>query len=134
MQLSAHMRAFLEEPRFAVTATINPDGTPQQTVLWYELQGDELMMNTANGRIKVRNLQRDPRMSFCIEDGYRYLTLTGTVTLIFDPVVAQADIAALARRYREPEQAESMIAQFRQQERVTLRMAINAVVANGFDQ
>jgi PPOX class probable F420-dependent enzyme len=134
MNLSAQVRAFLEEPRFAVVATINPDGSPQQTVLWYALQGDEIMMNTANGRVKVRNLQHDPRISFCIEDGYRYLTLTGTAVLDFDQATAQADIAALARRYHEPEQAERMIANFRQQERVTLRITIDSVVANGFDR
>jgi PPOX class probable F420-dependent enzyme len=134
MQLSAQVRAFLEEPRFAVVATINPDGSPQQTVLWYQLQGDTLMMNTANGRIKVKNLQRDPRISFCIEDGYRYLTLTGTATLDFDQAVAQADIAALARRYHTPENAERMILSFQQQERVTIRMTVEAVVANGFER
>ena len=53
-------RAFLNEKRFAVLATINKDGTPQQTVMWYELQGDEIMMNTAHGRLKDRNLAARP--------------------------------------------------------------------------
>ena len=38
--LSDKARAFLEEKRFAVLATINQDGTPQLTTMWYELQGD----------------------------------------------------------------------------------------------
>ncbi|MBF6589385.1 MAG: PPOX class F420-dependent oxidoreductase, partial [Ktedonobacterales bacterium] len=77
MRIPEHVRRFLDEPRFAVLATLSPDGTPQQTVIWYELDGDEIVMNTAEGRIKSGNLRRDPRISLCVEDGYRYVTLTG---------------------------------------------------------
>lgn len=134
MQLSDEFRAFLEEPRFAVIATINPDGSPQQTVIWYHLQGDEIMMNTAGGRVKTRNLERDPRLSFCVEDGYRYLTLTGRVTFNDDQAVAQADTAALARRYMQPSEYEPWLERFQQQHRVTLRLTIETLVAYGFEQ
>lgn len=127
--LTDAQRAFLDEIRYAVVATINPDGMPQQTVLWYEVQGDEIMMNTARGRLKDDNLRRDPRMSFCIEDEYRYLTLRGVVTLDDDQERAQEDIARLARRYT-PDGAEGMIANFRTQERVTIRMRIDHVHSN----
>ena len=79
--LSDKARAFLAETRFAVLATINPNGTPQLTTMWYELQGDEIMMNTRVGRAKEQNLRRDPRISICVEDGYRYVTLSGTARL-----------------------------------------------------
>lgn len=127
--LSDAQRAFLDEIRYAVVATINPDGMPQQTVLWYEVQGDEIMMNTSRGRLKDDNLRRDPRLSFCIEDAYRYLTIRGTATLDDDQGQAQEDIARLARRY-VPDRAEGMIANFRTQERVTIRMKIDHIHAN----
>ena len=127
--LTDAQRAFLDEIRYAVVATINPDGMPQQTVLWYELQGDEIMMNTAQGRLKDNNLRQDPRMSFCIEDEYRYLTLRGGVTLIDDQEQAQADITRLARRYT-PDFDERKMATFRTQERVTIRMRIDHVHSN----
>lgn len=131
--LDQSVRAFLDEVRFASVATINPDGSPQQTVLWYELQGEEIMMNTARGRVKDRNLRRDPRISFCLEDGYRYLTLTGTCVLIGAQATAQDDIRHLAIRYHGPEQGERMSRdQFQQQERVTMRMSIERVHARGF--
>jgi PPOX class probable F420-dependent enzyme len=133
MQLSDEFRAFLAAPRFAVLATINPDGSPQQTVIWYELQGDEIMMNTAAGRVKTRNLARDPRVSFCVEDGYRYLTITGRATLNDDQAVAQADTAALARRYMTPAEYEPWIERFQQQHRVTVRLTIDTLVAYGFE-
>ena len=50
--LDEKVRAFLEDRHLAVIATINPDGTPQQTAVWYVLDGDELLMNTVQGRIK----------------------------------------------------------------------------------
>ncbi len=127
--LTDAQRAFLDEIRYAVVATINPDGMPQQTVLWYEVQGNEIMMNTARGRLKDDNLRRDPRISFCVEDEYRYLTLRGVVTLVDEQGQAQEDIARLARRYT-PDRAEGMVANFRTQERVTLRMSIDHIHSN----
>ena len=97
--LTDEARAFLAEKRFAVLATINQDGTAQLTTMWYELQGDEIMMNTKVGRAKERNLRRDPRISICVEDGYRYVTVSGTARLIDDQPTAQADIRRLAERY-----------------------------------
>ena len=84
VELSSKARAFLREKRFAVLGTINPDSTPQLSAMWYELDGDKILMNTKVGRVKERNLRRDPRISICIEDGYNYLTLAGTAQLIDD--------------------------------------------------
>jgi len=135
-QLSPAVRAFLEEPRFCVFADINDDGTPHQTVLWYEVQGDTILMNTAKGRVKDRNLIRDPRASFCVEDGYRYVTIVGACTLQSeDQQAAQADIKRLAVRYHGPERGEEMAASsFAKQTRETIRLRIDSakVDVNGF--
>lgn len=133
MQLTEEMRAFLSERRFGVLATISEDGLPQQTVMWFELEDDRVMMNTLRGRVKDRHLRRDPRASLCVEDGYRYLTITGAAELNEDPEIAQADIARLARRYHGPS-ADAQIAQFQGQQRVTVYLPIESVVANGFGQ
>ena len=128
-RLSDKARAFLEELRFAVLATINRDGTPQLTTMWYELQGDEIMMNTADGRVKAYNLRRDPRIAICLEDGYSYLTISGRVRLDDDQTTAQADIHRLAVRYHNPEKATQMMRdQFSKQRRITLRLAIEQVI------
>lgn len=130
--LSPEVRAFLQEPRFAVLATIGADGSPQQSVMWYELRDDLIIMNTAEGRVKTTNLRNDPRVSLCIEDGYRYVTLVGRVEFDDDQETAQADIAALALRYHGPgEETDQQIAQFRQQHRVTLVMSIDKVITHG---
>lgn len=131
MALAEHVRRFLSEPRFAVLATINADGVPQQTVIWYELDGDEIVMNTAVGRVKDVNVRRDPRVSICFEDGYTYVTLTGRVRLIEDQPTAQADIRRLAIRYHGAEQGNHMAeSQFTKEQRVTLRVPIEDIVTN----
>jgi general stress protein 26 len=54
--------------------------------MWYEHQGDEIRMNTADGRIKAHNLRRDPRIAICVKDGYSYIMLSGTARFDDDQV------------------------------------------------
>src|SRR2546430_13636011 len=75
--LTPEQRAFLEENRFAVVGTVNPDGSPHLAVMWYLLDGDEVVVNSAQGRIKDRNLSRDPRLSLLVADGYRFVRVDG---------------------------------------------------------
>jgi PPOX class probable F420-dependent enzyme len=134
LQFREDVRTFLEEERFAVLATVNANGSPQQTVMWYELRGDIIIMNTKRGRKKDRNLTRDPRASVCVEDGFRYVTLEGVIELVEDPATAQADIAALARRYHDAATAEKMAREvFGPQERVTLHLRVERADVHGFD-
>jgi PPOX class probable F420-dependent enzyme len=134
VQLSEDVRTFLEEARFAVLGTVNANGSPQQTVMWYELRGATIVMNTRRGRKKDRNLIRDPRVSLCIEDGFRYVTLEGSIEMVDDPATGQADIAALARRYHNAAKAEQMVRdEFAFQERVTLLLHVERTDVHGFD-
>ncbi len=134
MALSPAIRAFLSERRFAVLATINADGTPQQTVMWYELRGDTIVMNTPVTRVKGRNLARDGRISICVEDGYRYVTIAGDVQLIAERATAQEDIHRLAIRYEGDESAaQQMAEQFSKQDRVSIYLPVERVIADGFE-
>ncbi len=133
VHLTAELRDFLAAPRFGVLATIAPDGLPRQSVMWYELLDDTLIvMNTAEGRAKLHDLRRDPRASLCVADGYRYVTIVGRVQLIEDQARAQADIARLALRYVGADEAHMWIPQFRSQRRVTLLLHIERLSVHGF--
>ena len=134
MEIPPAARAFLAEPRFAILATIGQDGVPQQTVVWYELQGDTIMLNTKRGRVKDLHLRRDPRASFCVEDGYRYVTIVGSCALDDDQERAQADIKALAIRYHGREQGERQAANFREEQRVTIHLRPDRVEAYGLGE
>jgi PPOX class probable F420-dependent enzyme len=130
-QLDEKVREFLEARRFAVLATINEDGMPQQSTMWYYVDGDEIVMNTRRKRIKERNLARDPRLSFCVEDGYDYVTLTGSATLIYDQAIAQADILRMAIMNHGVESGEKQARDlFSKQDRVTIRMRVDKVSAH----
>lgn len=130
--LSEEVRAFLQERRFAVLATINGDGSVQQTVVWYELDGDEVVMNATPYRVKTRNLRRDPRASICVEDGYTWVTIRGSVRFVEDSQIAQDDIRRLAVRYDGAESAErQMREQFSRQERITIRLQPEKVTVYG---
>jgi PPOX class probable F420-dependent enzyme len=131
-ELTQVARDFLNEKHFAALATINKDGTPQQTVVWYELQGDRIMMNTAVGRLKERNLKRDPRISVCIVDGYKYIAIRGPVELDYDHDRALADITALAVRYHGKDEGEEQGRSiYGKQKRVTIYLSIEDIDVYG---
>lgn len=74
------VRALLTEPIFFHAATINPDGSPQISVIWADLDGDLFRFSTEEARVKPRNLRRDPRIaiSFTAPDNpYRNIVLSG---------------------------------------------------------
>lgn len=130
------VRTFLDATRFATIATVDPDGAPRQAVIWYTLDGDEIVLNSAVGRRWPSNLLRDPRVAFSVvdaADGYRWVGLTGHATPEEDQAIAQADIAGMARRYHadDPDKAERLIhRQFERQARISFRMAVATVVTH----
>ena len=131
------MRDFLGERRFGVLATVGTTGAPRQTVMWYLLlpsaDGDEILFNTAQGRRKPEHLAREPRVSLLVEEGYRYVCLSGRVRTITDRETTQADIRRLAARYEGDKRAEQqMQASFSKQDRISYRFRITSVASDGF--
>ncbi|HET8905848.1 MAG TPA: PPOX class F420-dependent oxidoreductase [Ktedonobacterales bacterium] len=134
MDLQENVRAFIEQPRFGVLATINENGTPQQSVVWYDLVGNDILMNTRFDRVKDKNLRRDARASLCVADGYRYVTLEGEVEINDDQPTAQADILHLAIRYDGEESGNQQSAEkFSRQQRVTITLKVSKVLAYELD-
>lgn len=134
MLISANVRAFLEEPHFAVMGTINPSGTPQLTVMWYALVPDEevIVLNATRGLLKERNLRRDPRMSLCIEAGVRYVTLEGRAELVEDRAQQEQAVNALiAPRYLGQRLGSRRWAVIEGSDRVGIRMHVEKVHARG---
>jgi PPOX class probable F420-dependent enzyme len=132
--LPPSIRAFLDAPRFASIATLDPDGSPRQALVWYLLDGDDVIVNSAEGRRWPANLRRDPRISLTVvdqADGYSWVGLVGTVTeIIDDQPRAQADIARMARTYHadDPDYAARLIAgRFERQHRVSFRIRVTGI-------
>ena len=82
--LNDEIRRLLSGPNFAILATINPDGGPQTSPLWVGLDGDDLVFSIVDGRRKVRNMRREPRVSVTVidhEDPYNYVEIRGLATI-----------------------------------------------------
>ena len=92
----------LERPLLAILATIMPDGSPQATPLWFDFDGQYIRVNSAKGRVKDRNMRRDPRVALVIVDDrtpYRYIQIRGRVVEIIEGDIARLHIDELSRRY-----------------------------------
>lgn len=131
--ITPEMRAFLSEVRFGVVGTTNPNGSPHVTVMWYLFEDDDIVFNTSRGRLKDRNLERDPRASFIVGEGYTFVRVDGRVRIIEDAARAQDDIRRMAIRYNGKEKGEQQARDvFSKQERISYRLSVSEVYAQGF--
>jgi PPOX class probable F420-dependent enzyme len=99
--LEAPVKALLANPNFASVATIRKDGTPQVVVVWVDADGDDVLLNTAEGRGWHNNLQRDPRITITVpnkDNPYEFMSVTGTV-VEETREGANEHIDALAKKY-----------------------------------
>ena len=104
-------------------SVLNADGSPLQAVIWYVLEGDAIVFNSRVGRHWPTNLQRDPRVSVTVADGYLYVEMRGEVEIDPDPIRGLAVISALTHRYQKnPEAAATQIAGFAREPRVTFQL------------
>jgi PPOX class probable F420-dependent enzyme len=91
----------LDKKAFAQLATIMPDGTPQVSPVWFEYDGKNIVINSAKGRVKDRNMRRDPRVGLDIQDPdnpYRHLSIRGKVVKITEDG-ADDHIDMLSKKY-----------------------------------
>lgn len=96
-----YLDLFSEEKKaFGYVATVMADGTPQVTPVWVDYDGTQLVLNTAKGRVKERNLRRNPSLAVVIPDPqnpYRYVQVRGRAEL--DETGADAHIDKMAKKY-----------------------------------
>jgi PPOX class probable F420-dependent enzyme len=101
--LNDAVRKIIDGANPAVLATINPDGSPQTSVVWVGRDGDDVLISTAAGRRKDTNLRRDPRASLSMidkDDPLRYVEIRGTATVTED--VGRRLAVTLAEQYEGP--------------------------------
>ncbi|MFE9683740.1 PPOX class F420-dependent oxidoreductase [Streptomyces sp. NPDC006285] len=81
------VRTLLDGKNFASVATLGPGGAPQNSVVWIKREGDTVLFSSTDGRQKVRNLRRDPRVSlsvFDLADPYTSVEIRGTAEIVPD--------------------------------------------------
>src|SRR5260370_20571780 len=90
----------LDSRNYAVLATVNPDGSPQTSVMWVGRDGSDLLFSTVEGRVKHRNMLRDPRVSVTVidsSDPENYVELRGRVSMA--PDTGRRVDTRLSRKY-----------------------------------
>jgi PPOX class probable F420-dependent enzyme len=95
-------RELLAGPNFAHLGTVNADGSVQVSPLWVDLEDGLPVFNTAEGRVKWRNMRRDPRVTLEVidfQDGYRAVEIRGVVRMTRED--AEDHINRLALKYTD---------------------------------
>ena len=105
IQLTPEQRRLLEEPNLGHLVTLMKDGSPQSTPLWVDFADGYVLVNTAEGRQKPRNIRRDPRVTLSVVDRnllQRYVEVRGRVVdLIHEG--AYEHLTKLAHKYAGPD-------------------------------
>jgi PPOX class probable F420-dependent enzyme len=99
--LTPEQGELFKEKNLATIATIRRDGSPQLTPVWIDWDGKDVLFNTAEGRVKPRNIRRNPIVGVQVvdkDDPYRWVSVTGPAEII--EAGADEHIHELSRRYR----------------------------------
>ena len=87
---------------YAYLATVMPDGSPQVTPVWFNVEGEAILINSARGRIKDRNMRSRPNVALLISDPndpLRYVQVRGRITAITEEGALE-HITRLSMKYR----------------------------------
>jgi PPOX class probable F420-dependent enzyme len=101
-ELSASARNKVDAPNLAFLATVMEDGSPQVTPVWIARENGNITFNTALGRVKEKNMRRDPRVAISIadkDDPYDKVCIRGRVVEIIEGEEADRQIDELAKKY-----------------------------------
>ncbi len=101
-ELSEKARKLFQNPNQLYVATTNKDGSPQVTQVWTDLQNGRIRFNTAVGRVKERNLRRDPRIGLTItspDNPFEKADIRGRVVDFIEGEEADRQIDDLSEKY-----------------------------------
>ena len=100
-ELTESQAALFLQPNYATVTTLRRDGSPHTTVVWVDWDGEHVLVNTNESRVKPKHLRADPRANVTVidrDDPYRWISVSGTAEL--SNVGAEEHIDRLAKKYR----------------------------------
>jgi PPOX class probable F420-dependent enzyme len=130
--LTMKQKEFLKNPFVGTVTTLRADGSPHSTIVWVDdVEDGVVSFNTAFGRLKPHNLERDPRVALLVldpSDTHKWVALDGTAELTTEGADAQID--RLAKKYLGKDEYP-----FRQpgEQRVSVRITPRRIDSSGFD-
>ncbi|MEU6141160.1 PPOX class F420-dependent oxidoreductase [Streptomyces sp. NPDC047081] len=126
-------RAFVSHgTRTAKLSTVRADGSPHVTPIWFLLDGDDIVFNTAGTSVKGRNLVRDGRAALCVDDDrppFDYVVLQGRARISEDPDELRYWAGRIGARYMGEERAEEFGARNGVPGELLVRIAVEKVLA-----
>lgn len=126
-------RAFVSQgTRTGKLSTVRADGSPHVTPIWFLLDGDDVVFNTAQESVKGRNLARDGRAALCVDDDrppFDFVVLQGRAELSEDPAELQHWAARIGARYMGEDRAEEFGKRNGVPGELVVRMRIEKVLA-----
>ena len=131
--ISPGFKQLMREPAYCQLATLMPDGAPQNTQVWVETDGEHILVNTAEGRQKVNNVRRDPRVALNVVDPTNAWRIASVRGRVVDVTTEGADrlIDELAKKYLNEEAYP-----FRQpgEVRLTIKIALEKINEMGLEE
>jgi PPOX class probable F420-dependent enzyme len=131
VSLNEAVRKLLDEPNHAVLGTVNRDGSPQTSVVWVTRDGGDVLISTAAGRRKDRNMRRDPRVSLSVWDSgdpETYAEIRGLAAVTED--VGRELAVRLAEKYDGPGAGDEFLQLPPEVVRVVVRITPQHVAGN----
>ena len=101
MELTPFAKKLLQGKNYATIATVMPDGSPQASVVWIDTDGQHVIFNTEAGRLKPKNMKRDPRVGIAVfsnENPYQQVMIRGRVVEMTEKG-ADTHIDVMAKKY-----------------------------------
>lgn len=127
--------AYLSYPHYAVLATINADGTPQLSTVWFDFNQERtgLIFVIERDSLKARNIERDPRISVSVPNGGRYVVVKGRAEFDKeqDEASVQADLERIGRRYYGPVEGMNQVKSFGDKPRMTIHLVPEKITSVG---
>ncbi|MEV7519188.1 PPOX class F420-dependent oxidoreductase [Streptomyces sp. NPDC091371] len=131
IELNGAVRRLLDAPHPAVLSTLNPDGSPQSSVVWVSRDGHDILISTEQGRRKERNIVRDARVGITVFDlanPYQYAEIRGTATVTED--TGRAVAVRIAEEYLGPGGGKEYAEGADEAVRVVVRITPTKVLGN----
>ena len=123
--------AFIRSQKWAVVTSLRRDGSPTNSVVFFAIEGDEILFSTTLDRLKAKTLKRDPRCAITVLDEgppYRFANVEGTARIEEQDIVpGHIMVNRVMRGAPDWQPPEGYEATLRQQGRVIVRLAAERV-------
>ncbi len=123
-ETSDKIENLLKQTMIGILSTLNEDGSPNSMALWYEWDGESILMFSVGNAGKIKRLCRDPRATLCIAEGVgimeAWVSVEGSVEVIDDLQRTREFCCGLAERYYEPERAKETVEAYSKAEGIVM--------------